>query len=116
MTQGDLFARADGAALRDAGMAVASDAQERTAPGWAERAYQAIAHAARTQSSVHVDDVLAIFPERPDHPNAWGSVWTKALRAGVISRTGRTRETNDRRKHRHQYPIYRSETYRGGAL
>jgi hypothetical protein len=112
MTQGDLFDGAAGAALRDAGMTVASDAQERAAPDWLERAYQAIVRVALESPSVHVDDVLAIFLERPDHPNAWGSVWTQAIRNGVISRTGRTRETNDRRKHRHQYPIYRSEIYR----
>jgi hypothetical protein len=105
----DLFSWADGGALRDAGMAVAAEAQERDAPGWAERAYQAIVRVARFRSSVHVDDVLRIFTEQPAHPNAWGAVWTRAIRDGVISRTGQVRETNDRRKHRHLYPVYRSE-------
>jgi hypothetical protein len=112
----DLFAWADGAALRDTGMAAASEAQERDAPGWADRAYHAITIVARMRPEVHVDDVLAIFREQPAHPNAWGSVWQRAVRDGVISRTGRLRETQDRRKHRHQYPVYRSEIFANGAM
>ena len=111
----DLFAWADGAALRDSGMAAAGEAQERDAPGWAERAYQAIRIVARRDPEVHVDDVLAIFREQPAHPNAWGSVWQRAVRDGVISRTGRLRETRDRRKHRHQYPVYQSEIFAGAS-
>jgi hypothetical protein len=107
----DLFSWADGAALRDTGMAIAREAQERDAPGWTERAYAVIYSVARRQPEVHVDDVLAIFREQPAHPNAWGSVWQRAVRDGVISRTGRLRETQDRRKHRHQYPVYRSEIF-----
>jgi hypothetical protein len=109
----DLFAWADatGAALRDGGMATAAEAQERASPGWANRAYHAIVVAARQRATVHVDDVLRIFPEEPEHPNAWGSVWSRAIRNGVISRTGTVRETQDRRKHRHQYPVYASALY-----
>jgi hypothetical protein len=111
----DLFSWADGAALRDAGMMTAAEAQERAAPGWAERAYQAIIAVARQRASVHVDDVLQIFREPPEHPNAWGSVWQKAIRDGVITRSGTVRETQDRRKHRHQYPVYASAIFgRGG--
>jgi hypothetical protein len=105
----DLFAWADGAALRDSGMAIAGEAQERCAPGWAERAYQAIVAVARFRPEVHVDDVLLIFREQPEHPNAWGAVWSRAIRDHIISRTGVMRETNDRRKHRHRYPVYASQ-------
>jgi hypothetical protein len=110
----DLFSWADnttGAALRDAGMTTAAQAQERVAPGWAERAYQAIIAVARQRASVHVDDVLQVFREPPQHPNAWGAVWQKAIREGVITRSGIVRETRDRRKHRHQYPVYLSALY-----
>ncbi len=109
--QGPLFGWADGAALRDVGMGLANAAQESADPGWADRAYLAITAVARSSPTVHVDDVLVIFPDRPEHPNAWGSVWLRAIRAGVISRTGMVRGTGDRRKHRHQYPVYRSEIY-----
>ena len=113
---GDLFTWADGAALRDTGMTIANEAQERDAPGWSDRAYRAIVMVARYRPEVHVDDVLAIFREQPAHPNAWGAVWQRAVRERVISRTGRLRETQDRRKHRHQYPVYRSEIFANGAM
>jgi hypothetical protein len=112
----DLFSWADGAALRDAGMMTAAEAQEHEQPGWAERAYQAIIAVARQRASVHVDDVLRVFPEQPAHPNAWGSVWQKAIREGVITRSGTVRETQDRRKHRHQYPVYLSAVFAPGSL
>jgi hypothetical protein len=89
--------------------AIVSEAQERAAPGWAERAYRAIVTVARNQLLVHVDDVLAFFCEPPEHPNPWGSVWQRAIRDGVITRTGMLRESCDRRKHRHQYPVYQPE-------
>jgi hypothetical protein len=112
----DLFSWADGAALRDSGMALASQAQEQERPGWAERAYHAIVVAARMRATVHVDDVLQIFREAPEHPNAWGAVWQKAIRDGVITRSGTVRETQVRRKHRHQYPVYASAIFaRGGG-
>jgi hypothetical protein len=80
-------------------------------PGWAERAYQAIVAVARFRPTVHVDDVLLIFTEEPKHPNAWGLVWVRALRDRVISRTETMRETRDRRKHRHRYPVYASKLF-----
>lgn len=107
----DLFSWAEGAALRDTGMTTAAQAQEQESPGWGERAYQAIIAVARLAPTVHVDDVLQIFREPPQHPNAWGSVWQRAIHDGVISRTGQVRETQDRRKHRHQYPVYASALF-----
>jgi hypothetical protein len=110
----DLFSWSKGAALRDAGMAIASAAQERAAPGWADRAYAAIVAVALAQDTVHVDDVRLIFKEAPSHPNAWGAVWTRAIKDGVIAATGTIRRTTDPRKHRHSYPIYRSLIFRHG--
>jgi hypothetical protein len=55
---------------------------------------------------VHVDDVLAIFGEAPAHPNAWGAVWARAIRDGVIRRGSLVRESRAPRKHRHCYPVY----------
>lgn len=104
----DLFNWAEATALRDAGMAVASAAQERDDPGWAHRAYMAIVWVANRQATVHVDDVLLHFCDQPEHPNAWGAVWQRAIRDGVIRRTGTVRESRDPRKHRHQYPVYAS--------
>jgi hypothetical protein len=122
----DLFSWADsaagaapcssqGQALRDRGMALAGGAQEQKQPGWGERAYQAIKAVAEVHRFVHVDDVLHSFRERPEHPNAWGSVWQRAIREGVITRSGTVRETRDGRKHRHQYPVYLSAIFKRGS-
>ena len=92
-------------------MALAGEAQEEESLGWGERAYQAIVRVARMQSTVHVDDLLRIFTERPKHFNAWGGVWRRAIADGVITRTGAVREAADQRKHRHHYPVYRSEIF-----
>jgi hypothetical protein len=111
----DLFTWADGAARRDAGMAAAAAAQERDGAGWAERAYRAIVIVALFKPEVHVDDVLAIFDEAPAHPNAWGAVWARAIRDGVIRRGTAVRESRAPRKHRHCYPVYVSLIWGGAA-
>ncbi len=116
MTTTDLFGWADGAARRDRGMAIASEAQEHDVPGWAARAYAAIVVVACHQPTVHVDDVLRIFREQPAHFNAWGAVWQRAIRDGVISRTGMIRECRDPKKHRHLSPLYRSEIFDRAAM
>ena len=89
-------------------MALAGEAEDALSPGWADRAYQVIERIACRQAQVHVDDVLAEFAEEPNHPNAWGQVWMRAIRAGIIRHSGHFRSTADRRKHRHNYPIYES--------
>ena len=109
----DLFAWSEGAALRDRGMAIAEAAQERDAPGWSDRAYAAIDHVSHAQPTVHRDDVRRVFPEEaPSHPRAWGAVWTRAVRAGLIEPMGMVRKTTDPRDHCHPCPVYRSLVYR----
>jgi hypothetical protein len=109
----DLFSHAEEAARRrDVGIARAAHAQDIKRPGWSELAYQAIVALARTQAEVHVDDVLRVFVLRPDHPNAWGAVWQRAIRNGVIKHSGRVRPCKvDSGKHLHQSPIYDSLIY-----
>ena len=108
----DLFDWREGAELRDRGMAVAEAAQERDAPGWSDRAYAAIVRVARAQPTVHIDDVRLVFDEEaPGHPRAWGAVWARAIRDGVIEPTGMVRKTTDPRKHCHPCPVYRSLVY-----
>lgn len=110
----NLFEYAERAAqLRDAGMSLARIAQDDKAPEWSGLAYEAILRVARANETVHVDNVLTIFKLAPHHPNAWGSVWMRAIKAGVIERTGLVRPClTDTGKHKHQYPIYRSRVYR----
>uniref|UniRef100_UPI002589E531 hypothetical protein n=1 Tax=uncultured Methylobacterium sp. TaxID=157278 RepID=UPI002589E531 len=93
---------------RDAGMQVAAEAEAAEQPGFKALAYATILRLAREQPTVHIDDVLAACPVRPRHPNAWGAVWMQAIREGVIERTGEMRHSDDPRKNKHLYPVYRS--------
>lgn len=89
----------------DAGMALAV-AQS---PHFAAIAYAAIVTVAKRQATVHVDDVLAECSARPRHFNSWGAVWMRAIRSGVIVRSGKLQHCRvDRGKHAHAYPVYRS--------
>lgn len=104
----DVFAEGEGQRRREAGMALASGAQERKHRHWSDQAYAAIRAIATRQDEVFVDDVLGAFALVPDHPNAWGHVWQRALRDGLIAHSGRIRPSADPKKHKHQYPVYRS--------
>src|SRR5690348_2592311 len=80
------------------------------APEWSGRAYVALA---RRQPSIHVDDMLRAFTDKPSHPNAWGAVWQRAIREHMIIRSERVRAcTVDPTKHKHLYPVYMSLIYR----
>lgn len=105
----DLFAYADARALRDIGMARASQAQGKP---WADVAYAAIERIARRQVTVHIDDVLQEGIAQPHHHNAWGAVWLRAIRNQIIQRSNQTRPcTVDRGKHAHRYTVYFSRIY-----
>jgi hypothetical protein len=82
-------------------------------PVWREFAYLALQALARRQREVHVDDLYAACPWRPPRPNAWGAVCQRALREGLLARTGRTRPTRLPEKHAHEYPLYRSLAFQG---
>ena len=93
--------------LRNRGMTLAAKAQDHVEPEWAELAFQAIVTAARRQSTVHVDDVWPkVAP--PHHHNAWGSVWMRAIKGKIIEKTTARRHSIAPRKHKHEYPVYRS--------
>jgi hypothetical protein len=101
----------DGPTRRDQGMARASGAQDRDEPDWSIRALEALIALARRQPELYTDDLTAAFAQPPKHFNAWGAVWLQAIRAGVIERTGRYRNSTDPKKHAHVYPIYRSRLF-----
>ena len=84
----DLFAYAEAKRRRDEGMALAADAQGQR---WSDLAYAAIEAIARRQFYVHIDDVLRANVPQPERPNAWGSVWMRAIRNGIIQRSVETR-------------------------
>jgi hypothetical protein len=103
----DLFSYAKES--RDIGMSLAVSAQ---GPRWADIAYAAIERVARRQVHVHVDDVLREGVPDPTHFNAWGAVWMRAIKNGIIQRSNQTRPcTVDPGKHAHSYPIYFSRIH-----
>jgi hypothetical protein len=104
----DLFTYAEALALRDAGLAQAASHSHR----FADLAYAAIERVARRQVHVHVDDILAENVPQPNHYNAWGQVWMRAIRDGLLQRSNQTRPCKtDAGKHAHRYPIYFSLIY-----
>lgn len=105
----DLFAWAKD--RRDVGMTRAAQAQ---GIPWSALAYGAIERVARRQAHVHIDDVLREGVPQPHHFNAWGAVWMRAIRDGVIQRSNQTKPcTVDPLKNAHRYPVYFSRIYKG---
>ena len=101
---------------RDTGMIEAEFAEALTGSDFSEAAYAAICHVARRQEELHVDDILRFCKARPSHYNAWGAVYMRAIKDGVILKTGRVRPCmSDPLKHRHSSPVYRSGLFHGRA-
>ncbi len=106
----DLFSYAEAKAARDRGMAQAAA----RCPEFGARALAALERIARRQLHVHIDDLLCeLGDDRPASPNAMGSVWTRAIRAGFIQRSNQIRPcTTDPLKRAHLYPVYFSLIFR----
>ncbi len=101
------------AELRDRGMTIAEIANELVQPEWSTRAFDALVKLARENATVHIDQFLQAFPERPSHPNAAGGIWRKAIKEHIIIHSGRVKPcTADPQKHLHQYAVYLSLLYR----
>jgi len=100
--------------LRDGGMKMAAEAQDAENHGWSDRAYIAIKALALTQATLHIDDLLRTFKERPvGHPNAAATPWRRAIKEHLIIHSGRVKKCeSDPLKRGHGYPIYLSLLYR----
>jgi hypothetical protein len=94
--------------LRNRGMSLAARAEDFVQPDFAQAAYIAIRAVALRQELLHVDDIRRQCLIEPSHFNSWGAVWMRAIRDGLIERTGQYRKSTDPKKHAHQYPIYLS--------
>ena len=114
-TQLSLFDLDAGRTRRDAGMQRAAENAEGAEPGWADYALGLLRSLCERQPTVHVDDLSAICERQPASPNAWGAVWQRARRRGLIAKTGHERPTRLPGKHAHSMPIYRSLVYRQAA-
>mgnify|MGYP001579306663 CR=1 FL=1 len=75
---------------------------------WKDRALNAIKTVANNQSTVHVDDVLAIFNEPPFHPNHWGVVWKVAIKENIIQPTSEYKHSTVPIKHKRRVRVYAS--------
>lgn len=84
----------EAAAARDAGMAQAIDHAERIEPGWADMAYDWLAHYVKAEHGTQFTSFLFIAWcqlnefDMPPTPKAFGSIFTKAARNGLIRKVG----------------------------
>ena len=87
---GPLFASA--ALERDLGMLRSADHADRDTPGWTEQALEALRDFALRQSEPFTIEYARAQLEReltrPPDLRAWGAVTLKAIRTGVLVRTG----------------------------
>lgn len=100
----------EAAAARDAGIALAIDHADRKEPGWSDEAFAVlekfVAKARRqgedfTSEQVRDYSESSGLPEPPDH-RAWGGVFVRAVRAGLIEHAGFDTSANPRA---HSRPI-----------
>lgn len=102
-------------AARDAGMAQSLSNAERLTDGWGDIAYAFLLIYARHNQSFISEDVSGASKGRADFPQpptdrAWGSVYRRAVREGVIVQDGVGRST---RRHASICPRWRSLIYVG---
>jgi hypothetical protein len=110
----DLFQHAE--AERDFGMLRAARHAEETHLHWNDRAYAFLVEFAKRNASFISEDVSDAskkvdFPQPPTD-RAWGSIYRKALKNGVIIQTGSGRS---RRRHASICPRWGSLVYRVAA-
>lgn len=101
---------------RDEGMARAQAHAEADMPGWSEAAYGFLRAYARIHEHFISEDVSGSskargFPQ-PSTDRAWGPVYRRAVREGVIVQDGAGRSA---RRHASICPRWRSLVYAGGA-
>lgn len=103
--------------LRDEGMSRAMDHAERADTGWGDSAYAFLVDFARHNAcfiSEDVSDASKGVPAfvQPPTDRAWGSVYRRAVKDGVIAQDGCGRS---RRRHASICPLWASRIYRGVA-
>ena len=85
-------------AARDRGMAMAADHAERVTPGWGEEAYSVLLDfltkppaCTDAFTSEHVrEHGAALALAEPPHRRAWGPIFQRAAKAGMIEKAGFT--------------------------
>lgn len=74
----------EGERRKTEGMARAKGAQDDEDPGWGDEAVSAIERTARMYEYFDPDNVRERGIREPRNPHAWGSVYQKARRLGLI--------------------------------
>jgi hypothetical protein len=97
-------------AARDAGMTQAGEHAERVQAGWKDQAFEFLVRFARRRRFFISEDVSDASKEDPTFPQpptdrAWGSIYVRAAREGVIVQDGSGRS---RRRHASICPRRRS--------
>jgi hypothetical protein len=110
--QASLFDLMSGRERRDAGMDLAEGAE---GTAWSVYADGVLKTLAEELPELHTDDLNRCLELHPRHPNAFGGVWMRAIKAGLIRKSGRYRTSKQRGKNAHSYPVYDSLVYRGAA-
>jgi hypothetical protein len=81
----------DGAYFAKAGMQQAEDHANAVEPSWTEQAYKFLEFHCKTNSQFMAEDVRAaadgVVPKAPT-PRAWGGIFARAAKAGLIKRLG----------------------------
>lgn len=110
----DLF---DGPHLRDVGIAQAEEHADAVHEGWTTQAWNALqAFVSTTETPFMAEDVRASadVPAPPD-PRAWGGVFQRAARAGLIVKAGFA-ESRNRQAHCRPTALWRrADTMRRAA-
>ena len=105
---------ADGASLRDAGLAATEQAQQ----AWADRAFAAMKLLAQSKEFLTADDLddwmRSSGDEPPQSRNVIGALFMRLVRGGVVEETGTFLRSDKAVKHRRRLPIWRCKRLSGG--
>lgn len=112
----DLLDIIDARKARDDGMARAVDHADRDAPGWSNEAYSFLISYARTHDQFIAEQFVAYAEHSglivPPTGKAYGAVFKRGAKAGIIERIGFGVST---KRHASPTPLWQSRIYQGSA-
>ncbi len=115
MSDGTLFDYAESRAARDAGIRRAADHAEESSRGWNDRAYEMLRRYARHNSRFISENCTSWAADRgfvTVSPRAWGHVFRRAAKDGIIVRIG---SGTSLRRHCSPTPLWSSAIYKDCA-
>jgi hypothetical protein len=98
--------------LRDLGMDRARKANDRDDPHWRTDTLKLLKRAADDNEYVDPDLLRKLGAREPLHPNAWGSIWKKGVKEGLIKEAPNMRRKSERPPaHAKKMTVYKSLQY-----